>query len=141
MARRRRPGSRTSVADDLASIVIPAELVVDADGDALAVARISTWLPRAAAYPTDLRAASSGVALVLDRFAWDLHLGDLGHATDTHDGDVFFDAAVSSGTVDIYVVAGLDPRRSSADDLAAAAGAGDLVGARVPAFPVDVLQP
>ncbi len=87
-----------------------------------------------------MKAADGAIALVLDRFAWDLHLCDLGHATDTHDGDTFFEAAASTGDVTVYVVDGLDPRRSKPDDVGAAARSGGLAGALVSAFAVDVLQ-
>ena len=101
---------------------------------------VARWLTRTDAYPAAPAWADSAVAIVLDRFAWDLHLADIGHATDTHDGDAFFDAARSTGSVVIFVVDGIDPRRSKPEDINAAARSGDIVAGLVTAFPVDVLQ-
>ena len=140
MARRRRPGARTSVADGRAEIIIPLESIIDPDERPLAFRAVSQRLQRVEAYPSVVSDADASVALVLDRFAWDLHLADVGHATDTHDGDTFFEAAASRGHVTVYVVSGLDPRRSKPEQIDAAARAGDVVGALVTTFPVDVLQ-
>lgn len=140
MARRRRPGPRTSVVDGRAQILIPLESVVDPDGETLSFRTVSRWLHRVDSYPAAVDSADPAVAIVLDRFVWDLHIADLGHSTDTHDGDPFLDAARESGTVTIHVVRGLDPRRSKPDEIAAAARSGDVVGATVSAFPVDVVQ-
>ena len=140
MARRRRPGSRTSVVDGRAEIVIPLETIVDVDGAPMTLRSIARLLPRADTYPASPVSADSAVAIVLDRFAWDLHLADVGHATDTHDGDAFFDAALSTGSVAIVVVDGIDPRRSQPEDIDAAARSGDVAAGQVTAFPVDVLQ-
>lgn len=140
MARRRRPGARTSIVDGRAEIVIPLDAVVDPDGAPLSFRSVSRWLHRVDSYPAAATPADAAVAIVLDRFAWDLHLGDVGHSSDTHDGDPFLEAARDSGTVTVYVIRGLDPRRSKPDEIAAAARSGDLVGALVSAFPVDVLQ-
>lgn len=140
MARRRRPGSRTSVVDGRAGIVIPLESVVDPDQEQLTFRALSKWLHRVDSYPTAVAVADAAVAIVFDRFAWDLHLGDVGHASDTHDGDAFFEAVRDSGTVTIHVVRGLDPRRAKPEEIVAAARSGDVVGAVVSAFPVDVLQ-
>jgi hypothetical protein len=141
MARRRRPGARTSVADGRAAIIIPLESIIDPDGNALTFRGVSRWMRRVGEYPSPVGTADASVALVLDRFAWDLHLADIGHATDTHDGDTFYDAALSTGTVTIYVVSGLDPRRSKPDEINTAAAAGDVAGALVKTFAVDALQP
>ena len=141
MARRRRPGSRTSVADGRAEIVIPLESIIDADGNGLPIRAVSKWLRRVDSYPAAPTTAGDAVAVVLDRFAWDLHLADVGHATDTHDGDTFFEAAVSTGHITVYVVSGVDPRRSKPEEIDAAVRNGEVVGAVVTAFPVDVLQP
>lgn len=140
MARRRRPGARTSVVDGRAQIVLPLESIVDPDGEPLSFGTVSKWLHRVDSYPAAVAAADAAVAIVLDRFVWDLHVADLGHSTDTHDGDPFLDAARASGTVTIHVVCGVDPRRSKPDEIAAAARSGDVVGAVVSAFPVDVVQ-
>ncbi len=140
MARRRRPGSRTSVVDGRAEIVIPLESVVDPDGEPLSFRTVSRWLHRVDSYPAAVASADTAVAIVLDRFVWDLHVADLGHATDTHDGDPFLDAAREAESVTIHVVRGLDPRRSKPDEIAVAARSGDAVGAVVSAFPVDVVQ-
>ena len=140
MARRRRPGSCTSVVDGQAEIIIPLESIIDPDGQGLTFRAVAKWLRRAGSYPSMASSVDEAVAVVLDRFAWDLHLADIGHATDTHDGDEFFDAAVSTGHITVYVVDGVDPRRSKPEDLDAAARGGDVVVAVVAAFPVDVLQ-
>jgi hypothetical protein len=117
------------------------ESIADADGNALTFRAVTRWLRRVDAYPSSVGSADAAVALVIDRFAWDLHLADVGHATDTHDGDTFFDAAVSTGSVAIYVVSGLDPRRSKEDEVNSAAAAGHVAGSLVAAFAVDALQP
>ncbi len=140
MARRRRPGSRTSVTDGRAEIIIPLESIVDADEKTLSFKAVTKWFRRVDTYPASVGVADPSVALVLDRFAWDLHLGDVGHATDTHDGDTFFEAAVATGAVAIYVTSELDPRRSKPDEVADAARAGNLGGALVAAFTVDALE-
>ena len=138
MARRRRPGSRASVVDGRAVLIVPIDAVSTADGDAMALRELANWLPVVDDFPASLRPASSSVSVVLDRFAYDLHLSDVGHATDVHTGDVFADAARSG--VDVYVVDGVDPRRCPADDLREAAGHERMVGAGVAAFEVDVLS-
>ena len=74
----------------------------------------------------------------MDRFAYDLHLSDIGHTTDVHDGADYVDAARSG--VGLYVVDGLDPRRSKPAEVDAAARDGRLLGARVDAFEVDHLS-
>ena len=141
MARRRRPGPHTSIVDGRARIVVPITSIVDAAGDASSIAEVGRWLRRVDTFPAPLDDADASCALVFDRFAWDLHLGDVAHATDTHDGDDFFDAAIAVGTVAVYVVDGADPRRAGADALVTAAQHGDVVGATVRAFAVDVLDP
>lgn len=140
MARRRRPAPHTSVVDGQAQIVIPIDSVVDPDGKALAFGAVTRWLPQADSFIAPVDDAAPGTALVLDRFAWDLHLGDIGHATDVHDGDSFFAAATSGRPARIYVVDGLDPRRCPPAEIEAAARAGSLAGALVTAFAVDVLE-
>jgi hypothetical protein len=138
MARRRRPGSRTSVADGRAELIIPLEAITTADGDQPTWGDVKRWMSPVGEYPARLRDSSSAVALVVDGFAYDLHLGDVSHTTDTHDGDAFRSAAVTDG-VAVYVAKQLDPRRSKPDDFVAAAKAGQLIGARVAAFRVDAL--
>lgn len=140
MARRRRPGSLTSVVDGRAELVIPIESITDADAEPMRFDSVAKWWRRVGRYPDELDVGDPGLSLVLDGFAWDLHLGDVGHATDTHDGPTFLNAATADGTVAIYVVDGTDPRRCSVEDLDAAARNGHVIGARVAAFPVDVLQ-
>jgi len=90
--------------------------------------------------PSDLVAAARGASVVLDRFAYDLYLSDVGHTTDVHDGDEFQTAARTHGGVDVYVVDGVDPRRSSAEQLAFAATDGRMIAGVVAAFTVDVLD-
>ncbi len=92
------------------------------------------------AYPVELVDAPSSVALVLDDFAFDLHLGDRLMATGTHDGPEFKALAVEHG-VDVVIAADVDVRRSGPDELAAAATDGRLAGARVAAFGVQLLDP
>jgi hypothetical protein len=77
--------------------------------------------------------------VVIDRFAFDIHFADVAHATDTHDGDAFLDAAINNGTVAVYVTRDLDPRRSTPADLQAVAQTGDLLAGDVPAFQIDLL--
>jgi hypothetical protein len=139
MARRRRPGSRTSVADRRTELIIPLEAISTADGGPPAWGDLKRWMSPVDGYPAQLRDSSSAVALVVDGFAYDLHLGDVAHTTDTHDGEAFRSAAVADG-VAVYVAKELDPRRSKPEDFVAAAEAGHLIGARVAAFSVDALQ-
>ncbi|MFT4655846.1 MAG: hypothetical protein ACJAXA_002777 [Candidatus Aldehydirespiratoraceae bacterium] len=138
MTRRRRPGSRTSVADGRAELIIPLEAVTTADGGQPTWGDMKRWMSLVGDYPAPLRDSSSAVALVVDGFAYDLHLGDVAHTTDTHDGVAFRSAAVTDG-VAVYVAKELDPRRSKPVDFIAAAKAGQLIGARVAAFKVDAL--
>lgn len=120
--------------------MIPITSVTDADGAELQIGTVGKWLRRVTSYPARLVDADASAALVLDGFAWDLHLGDVAHATDTHDGHDFLAAATTEGKVSVYVVAGADPRRGGPDALDEAAGSGDLFGADVGAYAVDVLD-
>lgn len=140
MARRRRPGSRTSVVDGRARLIIPVEAFQTADDEPLSIGAAKNWFGRAASFPADLSDARPAVALVVDAFAYDLHLGDLAYATDTHDGESFRDAATAHD-VDVYVVGGdVDPRRTSDDELNDAAASQPVLGARVAAYAVDRLS-
>ncbi len=140
MARRRRPGSRTSVVDGRAEIVVPLESVADVDGAPMTYDAVAKRLGRVVAYPGSPAPADPSVAVALDRFAFDLHLADVGLATDTHDGPEFFEAADTSGVITVYIVDGVDPRRSKPEDIDAAARAGRVLGGLVAAYPVDALQ-
>lgn len=100
---------------------------------------VKDWFAKASTYPADLAEGRPAVALVVDGFAYDLHLGDLGFATDTHEGDKYRDAAVAFG-VDVYITDDVDPRRSKPEDFAAAAKSGKLLGAHVAAYAVDRLS-
>lgn len=140
MARRRRPGSRTSVVDGRAEIVIPLESVTDVDGAPMSFGAVSKRLGRVTAYPCSPTPSDPSVAVALDRFAFDLHLADVGLATDTHDGNDFFEAARAAGVIAVFVVDGVDPRRSKPEDMDAAACVGKVAGGLVAAYPVDALQ-
>ncbi|BAN02752.1 hypothetical protein [Ilumatobacter coccineus] len=140
MARRRRPGSRTSVVDGRARLIIPAEAFQTADDEALSFGAAKNWFASSPSFPHELSEARPAVALVVDAFAYDLHLGDVAFATDVHDGEAFRDAATAHG-VDVYVAGGdIDPRRSADDDLSDAASSKLLLGARVTAYAVDRLS-
>ncbi|MEP1125187.1 MAG: hypothetical protein ABJH68_14980 [Ilumatobacter sp.] len=140
MARRRRPGSRTSVLDGRAEVVVPLESVTDVDGNPMSFGAVRSRLGRVTAYPCSPVPADPSVAVVLDRFAFDLHLADVALASDTHDGPDFFAAACTMGTIAVFVVDGVDPRRSKPDDIDAAARTDQLAGGLVVAYPVDALQ-
>ena len=65
-------------------------------------------------YPAALDEAPGSIALVLDGFAFDLHVGDRFVATGTHDGAAFRDIAVDHG-VAVYLTRNVDVRRSTPD--------------------------
>lgn len=138
MARRRRPGSRTAIIDGRALLIVPAEAFETAGGDPMNFGGTKDWFTKVSAYPADLGPGRPAVALVVDGFAYDLHLGDLAFTTDTHEGDAYRDAAVASG-VDVYVTDEVDPRRSKPEDFDAAARNGKLLGAHIAAYAVDRL--
>lgn len=140
MARRRRPGSRASVVDGRAELIVPIDVIVDADGAVMGFGAVKRWLRPIETLPSDLADADRSASVVLDRFAYDLYLSDVGHTTDVHDGDAFHAAARTHGGVDVYVVDGVDPRRSNAEDLTVAAADGRMVAGVVAAFTVDVLD-
>lgn len=140
MARRRRPGPRTSVVDGRATVMIPIEMIVDADGEPMRFGGLKQWFRPVAGFPAAAPPSRPGASIVLDRFAYDLHLSDIGHSTDVHDGDPFVDAARSHGSVDVFVVEGVDPRRSKAEEIAAAAASGKMLGGTVASFEVDALE-
>lgn len=139
MARRRRPGSRTSVVDGRAVLIVPAEAFETAGGEQMHFGGAKDWLAKVSSYPGVLGEGRPTVALVVDGFAYDLHLGDLAFTTDTHEGTPYRDAAVTSG-VDVYITDDLDPRRSKPEDFNEAAKRGKLLGAHVLAYAVDKLS-
>jgi|GEM_PF-7045292 len=109
---------------------------MNADDEPVRFSDATRWLTRVSSYPAALAEAPSSVAVVVDDFAYDLHLGDVAHTIDVHEGVPYRSAAVEQG-VDVYVVDGVDPRRSPADALDEAARNGRLLGARVAAYGVD----
>lgn len=121
--------------------MIPIEAIVDADDEPMRFGGLKQWLRPVTTFPVVAPDGRPGVSIVLDRFAYDLHLSDIGHSTDVHDGGPFFDAARSHGSVDVFVVDGADPRRSKAEEISAAAGSGKMVGGTVVSFEVDALEP
>lgn len=139
MARRRRPGHRTSVVDGRAEIIVPVEAIENADGEPLSFKQARKWFTPVSTYPA-VPPATPRVALTLDRFVFDLHLGDLAHHSDTHDGDVFLDAARNHASVTVFVAGGIDPRRSKPHDFATAARDGHLIAGLVSAFEVDAVD-
>ncbi len=112
----------------------------DVDGNPMSFGAVAKRLRRVTTYPCDPAPADPSVAIALDRFAFDLHLADVGLATDTHDGPDFFEAACTMGTIAVFVVDGVDPRRSKPDDIDAAARSGKVAGGLVAAYAVDALQ-
>jgi len=141
MARRRRPGSRASIVDDHAELIVPIDVIVDADGTPMRFSDLKRWFQPISIFPADVPGSLPGASVVLDRFAYDLHLSDVGHTSDVHGGDEFHLAARTRHTVDVFVVEGVDPRRSKPEDLAGAAAAGRMIAGIVAAFTVDVLDP
>ncbi len=143
-SKRRREQHRTALVgsgdDRRAQLFLPFESIESADE-----ARPARWadvvgvLGSLTTYPAALVAAPSSVALVLDDFAFDLHLGDRWTATGTHDGPEFKALAVEHG-VEVLVAADVDVRRSGPSDLAAAAADGRLAGGHVAAFGVQMLE-
>ncbi|MFK8024683.1 MAG: hypothetical protein AB8G26_12050 [Ilumatobacter sp.] len=119
-------------------LVIPVGAISNADGEPLPLRELMRWLPAIRSYPAQPEAASPSVSLVVDRFAYDFHVSDIGHATDVHDGDDF--VASARDGVEVYVVDGVDPRRSKLDALREAAQVGNLLGAVVASFEVDHLS-
>lgn len=140
MARRRRPGPRTSVVDGRAEIIIPVSAIEAADESEPTFAAVRKWFTSLTAYPAEA-APAPRASLTLDRFVYDLHLGDVAHQSDTHDGDSFLDAARDHGQVTVLIVDDIDPRRSKPDEIDAAAKAGAVVGGLVDAFVVDSVDP
>jgi len=140
MARRRRPGPRTSVADGRAEIIIPISAIETADDGELSFSAARQWFDPVAVYPSDASPAPRA-SLTLDRFVYDLHLGDVAHQTDTHDGDVFLDAALTHGHVTVLIVDEIDPRRSKPDEIDAAAKARQVIGGSVAVYVVDSVDP
>lgn len=146
MARRRRPGPRTSVVDGRAEIIIPVSAIETADESEPTFAAVRKWFTSLTAYPAEAAEAAEAArapraSLTLDRFVYDLHLGDVAHQSDTHDGDSFLEAARDHGEVTVLVVDDIDPRRSKPDEIDAAAKAGTVVGGLVDAFVVDSVDP
>ncbi|MFK7918732.1 MAG: hypothetical protein AB8G14_11675 [Ilumatobacter sp.] len=139
MARRRRPGHRTSVVDGRAEIIVPVESIENADSQALSFAAARAFFSTVNSYPTNVDPAPR-VSLTLDRFVYDLHLGDLAHQSETHDGDVFVDAVRLHGHVTVLVVDQVDPRRSTAEQLDAAARDGSMLAGSVAAFVIDMVD-
>jgi hypothetical protein len=143
-SKQQREQHRTSIVgsgvDRRAEIVIPVESFESAGED-----RGAPWTDVARrfgpvmSYPATLDAAPSSIALVLDDFAFDLHVDDRFVATGTHDGVTFREIAVEHGAA-VYLARDLDVRRSKPADLEAAAAKGHLVGSRVAAFGVDTLE-
>jgi hypothetical protein len=140
MARRRRPGPRTAVVDGRAQLIIPIEVILDADGEPMRFGDLKRWFRPVATFSDAVAPALEGVSMLLDRFAYDLHLSDIGHSTDVHDGDVFVDAARSHDGIDVFLVEAVDPRRSKPEELSAAAVQKRLLGGTVPFFEVDMLE-
>ena len=120
--------------------MIPIDSFESADGE-----REIRWVEVArsfgslTSYPAALDEAPGSIAVVLDGFAFDLHVGDRFVATGTHDGVGFRDIAVDHG-VAVYLVRNVDVRRSTPAMLTASAAAGDVVGSHVSAFGVDTLE-
>ena len=143
-SKKQRERHRTSIAgsgaDTAAEIIIPIESFESPEG-----ARDVPWADVArrfrvvTSYPDVLTTGPSSIALVLDDFAFDLHVDDRFVATGTHDGIAFRDLAVEQG-VSVYLARNLDVRRSTPADLDAAAVRGHLVGSLVAAFGVDTLE-
>ncbi len=140
MTRRRRPGSRTSVVDGWAEIIIPIDAIETADENELTFSSASKWFPKLSAYPSTTSPAPRA-SLTIDRFVYDLHLGDVAHQSDTHPGDTFLEAAREQGAVTVLVVDGIDPRRSKPDEIDSAAKAGRVVGGIVNMWVVDAVDP
>ncbi len=143
-SKQRREQHRTAVVEregqTHAEIIVPVDSFESADGDRRVLwTDIASRFGSLSTYPATLGAAPSQIALVLDDFAFDLHIGDRFVATGTHDGVTFRRLAVDHG-VDVYLANGVDVRRSAPRDLAAAATDGRLVGSRVTAFGVDTLE-
>lgn len=121
-------------------LVIPVESIVDAEGTPMHFGGLKQWFGVVDTQGADVADAHPGASVVLDRFAYDLHLSDIGHTTDVHEGEAFHTAARTNGAVRVFVVDGVDPRRSTSADLEAAATAGRMIGGAVAAFTVDVLD-
>jgi len=135
-----RTSSTGSGADTPAEIIIPIESFEPADGASVAPwAEVTRRFGSVTSYPASLGAGPSSIALVLDDFAFDLHVDDRFVATGTHDGVTFRNLAVEHG-VSVYLARNVDVRRSTPSDLDAAAAKGHLVGSRVAAFGVDTLE-
>lgn len=143
-SKKQREQHRTSCAgsgaDTPAEIIIPIESFESADGASIAPwAEVTRRFGSVTSYPASPGAGPSSIALVLDDFAFDLHVDDRFVATGTHDGITFRKIAVEHG-VSVYLARSLDVRRSMPSDLDAAAAKGHLVGSRVAAFGVDTLE-
>jgi hypothetical protein len=143
-SKRRREQHRTAIVgtgvDRRAQLFLPLDSIESADdAEPARVADVVRVLGALTTYPAEFVAAPSSVALVLDDFAFDLHLGDRWTATGTHDGAEFKALAVEFG-VEVVIAAGVDVRRSGPNELAEAAADGRLAGARVAAFGVQILE-
>jgi len=143
-SKKQREQHRTSCAgsgaDTTAEIIIPIESFESADGATVAPwADVARRFGSVTSYPAALDVGPSSIALVLDDFAFDLHVDDRFVATGTHDGITFRKIAVEHG-VSVYLARNVDVRRSTRPDLEAAAAKGHLVGSRVAAFGVDTLE-
>lgn len=120
--------------------MVPVDVIVAADErHGVRFADVAHLFRPLRTFPADLAVAASGVSVVLDDFAFDLHLGDRYVASGTHDGSEFRTLAIEHG-VDVYIATEIEVRRSSVTDLAAAAAAGRVVGATVAAFGVHTLD-
>lgn len=143
-SKKQREQHRTSIvgsgSNRRAEIIIPIDSFESADS-----ARDVRWADVArrfgsvTGYPAVLDAAPASIALVVDDFAFDLHVDDQFVATGTHDGATFREIAIDQG-VAVYLARDVDVRRSTPAVLAAAAADGRLVASRVAAFGVDALE-
>jgi hypothetical protein len=143
-SKKQREQHRTSVtgsgADGAVEIIIPIESFEAAEaGRDAPWADVARRFGSVRCYPAALDAAPSSIALVLDDFAFDLHVDDRFVATGTHDGVTFREIAVEHGA-SVYLARNVDVRRSTPADLDAASAKGHLVGSRVAAFGVDTLE-
>ena len=121
-----------------AEIIVPIGAIETADGDPLSFAAAQRFFSKVDAYPAKVEPAPR-VSLTLDRFVYELHLGDVAHQSETHDGDAFVEAAVADGHVTVLVADQVDPRRSKLEEIDTAAGEGLVVGGSVTVFVIDVI--
>ena len=145
-SKRRRETHRTTIVADgdvrRARVFLPAE-ALERDGTRPTHQReLSRWFRSVRTFPAiELTDAPADVSFVVDGFAFALFVGSDDHSfevTGTHDGAAFVDAA-RDNRVEVFIAWGLDVRRASDDDLHAAATAGNLLGAAVSAYPVQLL--